>query len=117
MTDATSAMLAYSSWEIWLTLLVTAFIGTTLPRASFFVLGSRVTLPSALLRALRYSPAAALAAVVAPDVLLSGGSIAPLNPKVAALVVVILVASRWRNPWLPFIAGMGTLWGLQALVG
>jgi branched-subunit amino acid transport protein len=74
-----------------------------------------VSLPPTVLRALRYAPAAALAAIVGPDVLLSGGTVTPLNPKLAAAVVVALVTLRWRNPWLPFIAGMAVLWGLQAV--
>jgi hypothetical protein len=44
-------------------------LATTLPRASFIVLGNRVVLPSVVQRALRYAPAAALAAIVVPDVL------------------------------------------------
>jgi len=107
----------YSDLQIWGMLLVIAFIGTTLPRASFFVLGDRVNLPDAVLRALRYAPAAALTAIVAPDVLLVGGTVAPLNPKLLAAIVVTMVTLRWRNPWLPFIAGMGVLWGVQGVVG
>ena len=98
--------------ELWLSFL---FIGlaTTLPRASFIVLGNRVDLPAVLQRALRYAPAAALAAIIAPDLLVSAGDVTPLNPKLAAAVAVIVVASRWRNPWLPFAVGMGVLLGLR----
>ena len=84
-------------------------LATTLPRASFIVLGNRVTLPSVVQRALRYAPAAALSALVMPDLLLDGGEFTPLNPKFAAGLVVLAVALRWRNPWLPFILGMGVL--------
>lgn len=88
-------------------------LATTLPRASFIVLGSRVTLPSVVQRALRYAPAAALAAIVVPDVLLVSGELAPLNPKLAAAGAAIGAALLSRNPWLPFIAGMGVLLGLK----
>ncbi len=101
-------------WTIWLTFLLLA-LATTLPRASFIVLGSRVTLPSRVRRALRYAPAAALAAVVAPDLLMANGVVTILNPRLVAGIVVLLVASRWRNPFLPFIAGMGSLWLIQYL--
>jgi len=37
-------------------------LATLLPRASFIVLGNRFSLPPTLQRALRYAPAAALAA-------------------------------------------------------
>lgn len=92
-------------------------LATTLPRASFIVLGSRVTLPSVVQRALRYAPAAALAAIVVPDVLLVSGELAPLNPKLAAAGAAIGAALLSRNPWLPFIAGMGVLLGLKHFLG
>lgn len=95
-------------WTLWLMLLAIG-LATTLPRASFIVLGSRVTLPPVVQRALRYAPAAALAAIVAPDLLLVQGQIAPLNPKLLAMIAVVAVATRWKNPWLPFIVGMGVL--------
>lgn len=103
-----------SSWTVWLTLAAIALV-TLLPRASFIVLGSRVPLPSLVQRALRYAPAAALAAVVAPDLLIAHGAVSFLNPKLGAGLVVLAVAWRWHNPFLPFLAGMGTLWALQYL--
>lgn len=117
MLEQSTGVPGYSALEIWGMLLLIAFIGTTLPRASFFVLGDRVNLPDAVLRALRYAPAAALTAIVAPDVLLANGAVAPMNPKLLATIVVTLVTLQWRNPWLPFIAGMGVLWGVQGVVG
>lgn len=102
------------SLTTWLTFLLLA-MATTLPRASFIVLGSRVTLPSRVQRALRYAPAAALAAVVAPDLLIANDAVSLLNPRLGAGILVLVVASRWRNPFLPFIAGMGSLWLFQYL--
>ena len=102
--------------SLWLIFILIG-LATTLPRASFIVLGSRVTLPSVLQRALRYAPAAALAAIVAPDVLVVGGQIDVLNPKLAAAGVAVATASLWRNPWLPFIAGMGALHAVRYLSG
>lgn len=90
---------------------------TLLPRGSFIVLGNRVALPGALQRALRYAPAAALAAIVVPDMLVVGGAVEPLNPKLAAALAAIAAASLWRNPWLPFIAGMAVLHGVRLLLG
>ncbi|WP_434516111.1 AzlD domain-containing protein [Dechloromonas sp. ARDL1] len=101
--------------SLWLIFIVLG-LATTLPRASFIVLGNRFNLPPTLQRALRYAPAAALAAIVVPDVLLVGGSVEPINPKLAAAIAAILVAIRWRNPWLPFIVGMAVLLGLKALL-
>jgi len=102
--------------SLWLIFILIG-LATTLPRASFIVLGSRVTLPSVLQRALRYAPAAALAAIVAPDVLVVGGQVEIVNPKLAAAGVAVTAASLWRNPWLPFIAGMGALHAVRYLSG
>jgi branched-subunit amino acid transport protein len=100
---------------LWLIFIVLG-LATTFPRASFIVLGNRFSLPPTLQRALRYAPAAALAAIVVPDVLVIGGNVDPLNPKLAAGIAAILVAARWRNPWLPFIVGMAVLVGIKALL-
>ena len=94
--------------SLWL-IFVLIGLATTLPRASFIVLGNRFSLPPTLQRALRYAPAAALAAIVVPDIVVVSGQINQVNPKLAAGIAAILVAMRWRNPWLPFILGMGVL--------
>ena len=86
-------------------------------RGSFILLGEKGRLPPALQRALRYAPAAALAALVMPDLLIDGGEASPLNPKFAAGLVVLAVALRWRNPWLPFILGMAVLLGMRKGLG
>ena len=52
-----------------------------------------------------------------PDLLLDGGEFTPLNPKFAAGLVVLAVALRWRNPWLPFILGMGVLLVMRKWLG
>lgn len=99
---------------LWLTFVLIG-LATTLPRASFIALGQRVTLPALMQRALRYAPAAALAAIVLPDILLVDGTLAPFNPKFAAAIAAVIVAGAFRNPWLPFVAGMAVLLGLKAL--
>ncbi|MGZ3242073.1 MAG: AzlD domain-containing protein [Burkholderiaceae bacterium] len=101
-----------SDHSLWVTFLLIG-LATTLPRGSFILLGARVALPELIKRALRYAPAAALAAIVVPDVVLVSADVHPFNPKLAAAIVAILVALRWRNPWLPFIAGMTVLEGLR----
>ena len=88
-------------------------ITTLLTRGSFIVIGERGRLPATLQRALRYAPAAALSALVMPDLLLVQGAVQPFNPKLLAALVVIAISLRWRNPWLPFILGMGSLWLAQ----
>lgn len=82
---------------------------TLLPRSSFIVAGSRIRLPATLQRALRYAPAAALAALIVPDLLLASGELQPINPKLLAATAVVATVTWSRNPWLPFIVGMGVL--------
>lgn len=94
--------------SLWLVLILIA-LATTLPRASFIVLGARAALPPVVLRALRYAPAAALAAIIVPDVLLLSGELHLFNPKLAAAIAAVVAAMLSRNAWLPFIAGMGLL--------
>ena len=59
--------------SLWLTFLLIG-LATLLPRASFIVLGQRASLPDTVQKALRYAPAAALAAVVVPVVVLVNGA-------------------------------------------
>ena len=102
--------------SLWLIFILLA-LATHLPRASFIVLGARVALPSVVQRALRYAPAAALAAIVVPDVILVSGDLQPLNPKLAAAAAAVAAGLLWRNPWLPFVLGMGVLLALRFGLG
>jgi len=110
-----SDQLMHSGVWLWLAFVLAA-LATHIPRASFIVAGGRVKLPGSLTRALRYAPAAALAALIVPDIVLVGGGLQPVNPKLFATIAVFIVATQWRNPWLPFIVGMGVLWSAQALL-
>lgn len=107
--------MSYDIW-LWVTFAVMSLITIAL-RGSFILLGERARLPDGLQRALRYAPAAALAALVVPDLLTVGGRFEPFNPKLAAGLVVILAVARSRNPWLPFILGMATLLLLRKGLG
>lgn len=82
---------------------------THIPRGSFIVIGERARLPPLVQEALRYAPAAALAAIITPDLLVVDDAFNPFNAKLAAAACAIAVALKWRNPWLPFIVGMGAL--------
>lgn len=100
-------------WAIFAALSLT----TLLTRGSFILIGEKGRLPPALQRALRYAPAAALSALIMPDLLLEQGSFEPFNPKLLAGLVVMTLALRSRNPWLPFLLGMGVLIALRKGLG
>lgn len=104
-----------TAW-LWLTLVL---IGSTtmLTRGSFIIPGERARLPPVVQRVLRYAPAAALAALIAPDLLMDNGVIDPLNPKLLAGALVVAIALRSRNPWLPFVLGMGSLLLMRKWLG
>lgn len=57
-----------SHLEIWIALVGMALV-TIVTRALFLMAGERVTVPDRIQRALRYAPAAALAAIILPDLM------------------------------------------------
>ncbi|MDO9216849.1 MAG: AzlD domain-containing protein [Lacisediminimonas sp.] len=79
-----------SSLEVWATIIALG-VSTVLTRSSFFVF-SEVRLPERLLHGLRYAPAAALAAIVVPDLMVAGGqvSLTLANPKFLAGIAATL---------------------------
>lgn len=74
-----------SAVDTWLTIILLT-IATILTRSSFFFLGHAVKLPPKVQHALRYAPAAALAAIVAPDLVMANGALQLTweNPKLLA---------------------------------
>ncbi|BDD93211.1 AzlD domain-containing protein [Pandoraea sp. XJJ-1] len=96
-----------STVEIWLSFVAMTAI-TIVTRTFFLLAGDRVTLPQRLQRALRYAPAAALAVIVVPEVLLLDHqfSLHLHNPKLAAAVA----ATGWfvwrRNMIEMIVVGM-----------
>lgn len=101
-------MLDSVRWDIVLTFALMGVI-TYCIRGSFIVLGERIRLPDTVRQVLRFAPAAALASLVVPDLLMEQGEFAPLNAKLLAGVLVAVIVLRSRNPWWPFIGGMGLL--------
>lgn len=103
---------------LWAVLAV-AGLGTYLLRLSFLALFERVdTVPPRLTTALRFVPAAVLAALVVPSVVLAGDSATTVAPaKVLAGAVAALVAWRTESVVWTLVAGMGVLAALRLLVG
>lgn len=74
-----------SAIDTWLTIILLT-VATIVTRSSFFLLGHAVKLPPKVQHALRYAPAAALAAIVAPDLVMANGALQLTwaNPKLLA---------------------------------
>lgn len=86
-------------------------------RVSMIVVFGRIEIPILLRRALRFVPAAVLAAFVAPELLRPGGTLmlSLANPRLVAGIVASLVAWRSRSVSLTVVVGMALLWILQAV--
>lgn len=109
-----------SADSIWLAILGLTAI-TVLSRSLFLLAGSRTVIPSHLQRGLRYAPAAALVALIVPDLFavdgaLSMASLHPLhNPKLLAGIATGLVFFYTRHMLLTIVAGMATYTLLRLL--
>lgn len=102
--------------HIWLTI-VGLTIVTIITRNFFIALGNTLPLPERVLHALRYAPACALAALIAPEVLMTQGSLAPplTNPKLIAAVAALLTMLFTRSVVLTMGVGMLVLIGVKSL--
>ncbi|MFP3565586.1 AzlD domain-containing protein [Paraburkholderia sp. SIMBA_030] len=96
-----------TSTQIWLAIVGMTFV-TAVTRAMFLIGGERTVLPERVQRMLRYAPAAALAAVVLPDVLATpdGLSFGPSNHELYATLAG-LAWFLWRRTMLgTIVVGM-----------
>ena len=97
-----------SDWEIWAVIAVLA-VATAATRSSFWLVGHRITIPQRVQEVLRYAPACALAAIIAPDLLLDGGAqlhLSVSNPKLLAGAAAVLFYLAWRNMLQTIVFGM-----------
>jgi branched-subunit amino acid transport protein len=96
-----------SDWEIWLVIGVLA-LATAAARSSFWLMGHHITIPKRVQEMLRYAPACALAAIVAPDLVLVEGQ--PLldlsNIKLVAGIVATIFYLLRRNMLQTIVFGM-----------
>jgi branched-subunit amino acid transport protein len=96
-----------SDLEIWGVIVVLA-IATAATRSAFWMIGHRVTIPKRVNEVLRYAPACALAAIIAPDLLLDGaGQLQSLsNPKLLAGIAALGFYLWRRNMLQTILFGM-----------
>ncbi|KRB92819.1 AzlD domain-containing protein [Noviherbaspirillum sp. Root189] len=96
-----------SDFDTWLAIgLLT--LATLITRGSFFLLGHAVKMPAKVQHALRYAPAAALAAIVVPDLVLVNGAVQVswMNPKLMAGIAATLFFLYKRHMLGTIIVGM-----------
>ena len=106
-----------SDWEIWLTIGALA-VATAATRSSFWLVGHHITIPKRVQEMLRYAPACALAAIIAPDLLLSGsGQLQATlsNPRLVAGVAAIVFYLVRRNMLQTIVFGMLMFTALRLL--
>src|SRR5512133_1924470 len=77
-------------------------------RLSFIATYGRWQPPEWFQRALRYMPPAVLSAIILPEMLISSGqlNLSPLNPRLLAGLLAIVIAWRTRNTFLTILLGM-----------
>lgn len=100
----------------WLAILGLTAV-TVITRSAFLVLGDRFRLPERVQHALRYAPACALSALIAPEVMTAGGALVldPTSPKLAAGLVAVAVMAFSRSMIVTMAVGMGIFTVLRLL--
>ncbi|HEY4352302.1 MAG TPA: AzlD domain-containing protein [Paraburkholderia sp.] len=103
--------------QIWLAIIGMMFV-TAVTRALFLIGGERTVLPERVQRMLRYAPAAALIAVVLPDVLVTdeGVSFALTNHDFYATLAGLLWYLLRRSMVETIIVGMLIFTALRLLL-
>jgi branched-subunit amino acid transport protein len=94
-----------SAVEVWITIVAMTII-TVATRTVMLVFGDRIPLPERVQHALRFAPACALTALIAPELLTEQGAwaISLANAKLVAGTIAIAVMLSTRS----MIATMGT---------
>ena len=93
-----------ADWEVWVVILVLG-VATACTRSAFWLIGHRVTIPPRVQEMLRFAPGCALAAIVAPDLVLGPHGQLELglaNPKLLAGLAA-LAYYLWRRTMLQTI--------------
>ena len=114
----TGALPAVGSPRVWLAIVLIG-IATYGFRLSFIHLFGRIDeVPPLIKRPLRYVPPAVLAALVLPDLVTLGPSVAAtlLDERLIAGAVAGVVAWRTENVFATIAVGMGVLWLFRFVV-
>jgi len=101
--------------KLWVVILAVGALNYA-SRLSFIAFFARRTMPPLLARALRYVPAAMLAALIVPMIVAPAGGPLPLNPRIPAAIVAGVVAWVTKSSLKTMISGMAALWIVQAVL-
>lgn len=104
-----------ADWEIWVIIAALA-LATAATRSSFWLVGHHITIPRRVHEMLRYAPACALAAIIAPDLLLNEGQQLHLslsNLKLLAGLAAIIFYLLRRNMLQTIVFGMAVFTALR----
>lgn len=104
-----------ADWEIWVTIVVLV-LATAAARSSFWLVGHHVTIPPRVQEVLRYAPVCALAAIIAPDLLMGSQNQLALsidNPKLIAGVASTVYYLLRKSMIETIVFGMLVFTGLR----
>lgn len=107
-----------SDISIWV-IIVGLTAVTVVTRSAFLVLGERFKLPERVQHGLRYAPACALVALIAPEIALANGSLALAfgNPKLVAGLAAGALMVWTRSMIAAMAVGMLAFTALRLLAG
>jgi branched-subunit amino acid transport protein len=97
-----------SDWYVWAAIALMT-LSTLITRSGFFLFGHAVKLPPRLKHALGYAPAAAMAAIVIPDLVVAAEGAVDLslaNPKLLAGIGGAIFFAATRHLLGTIVAGM-----------
>lgn len=103
---------------VWSAILGLA-LATFLARSLVLIAGERLRLPSWFESALRYAPACALTAIIAPDLLLTpdGLDLTLANPRWLAGGVAVAIFAAFDSKIGAIVGGMVFFWLVRAALG
>ena len=102
------------SYVLWAILGIT--LATPITRSGPHLLGARLRIPPAFDAALRFAPACALAAIIAPDLVFTGDTLNLTleNPRWVAGVAAAIIFATSRSMIATIVGGMTVFWLLKA---
>ncbi len=104
-----------SDLEIWITIFALV-LATAITRSSFWMVGHHITIPPRVQEMLRYAPGCALAAIIAPELLMTAELqpvFNPLNIKLAAAIASGTYYLFRKSMLETIIFGMAVFTGLR----